>query len=104
VIPNALYYECHITIEPVFDHKLEEFKELCTLHRFKAANLLMQKRKEDKPERSSKDTFCTAKSKEYQSLFCDMETMTHVLYQCGFTIWRRKIEAVLYDEKFKDLK
>lgn len=38
------YYESHITIEPVFDDKLELASNIAIKYKFKVASLLMQKR------------------------------------------------------------
>lgn len=95
------YYECHITIEPVFNERLDEFKEICLKYKFKAADLLFQKRKTDTPERSSKDSFCTSRSKGFDEMKTRMESLTSELTFNNFSVWRRKIEAVLLDEKLK---
>ena len=98
---GAKYYECHITIEPVevselykLDHVLEPFG-------FKRANLLMQKNRNETPERSDKDTFCTGHSKEYDDIFDRMQQASGQLKSFGFKIWRKKIEAILYDERIQ---
>ncbi len=54
-----MYYESHVTIEPVFDDRLEEATQIAINHKFRIANLLMQKRESDLPERSKHDTFMT---------------------------------------------
>lgn len=95
-----IYFECHITIEPVFDKDLEKFKALCLQHGFKVAELLMQKRKEDSPERSQKDSFCTGRAKDYDSLFEKMNHLSQALKNNNFKVWRMKIEAILFDQKF----
>ncbi len=94
---NVLYYESHITIEPVFDEKLNRFSELCLKYKFKAADLLLQKRKTDTPSRSSKDSFCTARGIDYEELKTRMENLATNLKKENYQVWRQKIEAVLYD-------
>lgn len=96
---EPLYYESHITIEPVFDERLEHFKSICGNYRFKAAELLMKKRKEEKAERSQYDTFCTGRSKSFVDLKNDMNDLLIHLMLDGFQVWRYKIEAVVLDEK-----
>lgn len=91
------YYESHITIEPVFGERYAEFKTTSMFHGFKSTELLLQKRKEDKPERSSKDMFCTAHSKSFEDLERRMTTLTRCLRASGFKVWRQKIEAVMLD-------
>ena len=97
---NVNYYECHITIEPVFEQRLEELKLIAKYYGFKPAKLLMQKRKEDKPEHSNKDTFCTRQSTNLEILEDAMKYFLKDLTKRNFKVWRAKIEAVIYDEKF----
>lgn len=95
------YYESHITIEPVFEERLGRFQEVCRKHGFRAADLLMQKRKEETPVRSDKDTFCTGRGKSFDELKEQMLQLVSELREQGFDVWRQKIEAVLLDERFK---
>ena len=41
--------KAHVTIEPVFGDNLDKVSMICKKHKFKVADLLMQKRKEDFP-------------------------------------------------------
>lgn len=97
---NILYYESHITVEPVFDDRLDKFKEICLKYKFKAADLLFQKRKQDTPTRSSKDTFCTSRGTKIDELKQRMEQLTEELKNENYKVWRQKIEAVIIDKKF----
>jgi hypothetical protein len=93
------YYECHITIEPAFGERLAEIKRIVHPWKFKVADLLMQKRGEDTPERSKFDTFCTGHSKDsFEDLKRRMVSCQMALIAADFKVWRSKIEAVLYDE------
>lgn len=96
---TPLYYESHITIEPVFETTLEIFKHLCEKHGFKAANLLMQKERESVPERSNKDTFATGQDEKFIVLQSRMHSLLGDLMMDGFKVWRYKIEAILLDQK-----
>lgn len=93
------YYECHITIEPVFGERLELFSELCVPFRFRPAKLFMQKERTETPERSSKDTFCTGHSREYFDIEMRMRSLLETLRLNSFKVFRYKIEAVLLDER-----
>lgn len=99
----SLYYESHITIEPVFDDRLELFKELCKPYGFKVANLLMQKRKLDTPERSRYDTFCTGRHKGYYTLEHRMIFLIKTLKENDFEVWRYKIEDAIIDSRYDDI-
>lgn len=96
---NVRYFESHITIEPVFAERLELFKMLCEEHGFRAADLLMQKDREDKPERSNKDTFCTGRGRDFDELKARMHRLVANLEDHDYKVWREKIEAVIYDKR-----
>lgn len=93
------YFECHITIEPVFGEELEVFKEICKKFNFKVANLLMQKDRKATPERSDKDTFCTGHGKDYDVIHKRMMGLVGAIQTAGYQVWRYKIEDVLLDVK-----
>ena len=97
---SALYYECHITIDPIFDGEREEAEILAKTEKFKLAKLLMQKRKEDTPEASKYDTFMTGHSATYSDLNARMVRLYNTLTQAGFKVRRYKIEKVILDERF----
>lgn len=98
---DVKYYESHITIEPVFDDKLEKFKEICTKQNFRVAKLLMQKDRNETATRSNKDSFCTGHSKDYNDILLRMNKICAELKECKYEVWRYKIEAVILDEKLK---
>lgn len=97
-----LYYEAHITIEPVFDDRLETFKKIASAYRFRVAELLMQKRSSDTPERSQYDSFCTGRSNDYTDLHDRMALMMIELKAENFHVWRYKIEDTILDSRFSD--
>lgn len=78
----TLYHESHVTIEPVFDERLERLKQLCNEHGFRVTDLLMQKR--------------TA------ALESRMFAFVAALRDEGFKVWRYKIEDVVLDSKVDD--
>lgn len=98
----GLYYECHITIEPVFDDRLELFKKVCETQNFHVAKLLMQKRAEDTPERSAKDSFCTGHSQNFWDIMDRMVRLVGALQKAGFDVWRYKIEDCVVDSRKQD--
>lgn len=99
----TIYYEAHITIEPVFGPRLEAFKEIADLEGFRVADLLMQKRLEDTPARSKFDSFCTGRSESLTDLRTRMEALIRWLQHHGFQVWRYKIEDTLMDSRYKDV-
>lgn len=98
---NVLYYESHVTLEPVFDEKLEQVKNICAGYGFKVADLLFKKRAQDTAERSQCDTFCTGRGKTFEDLKQLMELLVADLVHNEFKVWRQKIEAVVYDARSK---
>jgi len=98
-----LYYECHITINPIFcEAERATAEQVAKEFGFKLAELLMQKRKEDIPERSKYDTFMTAHSKRYGDILDRMSRCCTALQNYGFTVYRAKIEDTLFDTKHGD--
>lgn len=98
---SELYYECHVTIEPVFDDRLAQAAYIANLYQFRVADLLMQKRHEDLPTRSKFDTFMTGRHKNYMTLETRMYGLILNLQDSGFEIWRFKIEDTILDSKLQ---
>lgn len=99
-LETDLYFESHITVEPVFDERLEELKKIAAKYEFRIAELLMKKRASDSEFRSRYDTFCTGNSKDYKQLEHRMYAFEDEAQAKGFQIWRHKIENTLLDERF----
>jgi len=98
-----LYYEAHITIEPVFDDRRLAASAIAISYGFKLADLLMKKRSEDTEERSAKDTFMTGHSKSRLDIESrTRDTILH-LQRAGYKVWRYKIEDTLLDSRIKDV-
>ena len=99
-MPTArLYYEAHITLEPVFGDRLELARFICKQWGFKVADLLMQKRLLATPERSTNDTFATGHGKDYEDLANLMRGCIAHLISFEFKVWRYKIEDTLLDSR-----
>ncbi len=96
------YYEAHVTVEPVFEDRLAQFKIVCHDYKFHVANLLMQKRKGDTEERSKNDAFCTGRGISYTDIKTRMLTLVDRLEKEGFKVWRYKIESTLLDSRYDD--
>lgn len=100
---TELYFECHVTVEPVYGERLERLKAIAAEPgiKFRVADLLMRKRMEDTPERSSFDTFCTGRDVIYINLEERMCNLVEALFDDGFAVWRYKIENTLLDVRCK---
>lgn len=97
---SDLYYEAHITVEPVFDTKLEQLQTIATSCKFRVADLLMQKRQEDTPERSKYDSFLTSRSKSFRQIKQNTDHCVSLLQNEGFQVFRHKIEDTLEDIRY----
>jgi len=101
MIDSVLYYEVHVTIEPVIGSRLDEFKKLCKQWGFRVADLLMVKNRGTTAERSDKDQFCTGRFNTNGQAMHSMKRLVADLGLYGFQVWRYKIEAVIFDKRVK---
>lgn len=102
-MPPIKSFESHITIEPVFDERFDLFNQLCSAHNFKPAHLLMLKSRQDTAIRSNKDSFCTGHGKDYEEIYARTLRLVEDLRDCGFQVWRYKIEGIVIDQHFPRL-
>lgn len=89
-------YECHITIEPVFDDRLEQAKTIAAAYGFKVADLMIKRREQSSAERSEYDTFMTGHHVSYLMIRVKMNAIINKLKDGGFSVWRYKIEKNNY--------
>ncbi len=97
MIPVISSYEAHVTIEPVFGERFDEFERCCKPYKFKPAELLLQKARLATPERSNKDSFCTGHGKDYDEILQRTNDLVGTLKAAGFEVWRHKIEGIVLD-------
>lgn len=96
------YFECHITIEPVFEDELSLVSSLARQYGFRPAKLLMQKRKNDTPTRSRHDTFLTGRGYDLDDLSARMSLTIEAIQDVGIVVWRYKIEETVFDSRYND--
>lgn len=96
------YYECHVTVAPVFGERLDEFKKIASQFSFRVADLLMKKRPDAALEVSPYDSFCTGRGKHYEDVRKRCELLVLTLKSNGFDVWRYKIEDTMLDSKIND--
>lgn len=104
IISNPKRFECHVTMEPVFDEDYLTVSVIAECYGFKIADLLLKKRATDTPTRSQFDTFLTGHSvsdESYNGLLQRARKMREVLVAQGFSVWRIKVEEILFDLKFE---
>lgn len=98
-------FECHITIEPVFDQLLEDVKAVAEAFDFRVADLIFQKRAEDTPERSKRDTFMTRNTvsgEGYNELITGAMQLRDMLENgLHVKVWRIKVEEILFDRRYR---
>lgn len=96
-VDEAIYYESHITLDPVTDMKrLGDLAELLSQHGFRLAKLYMEK---GKP--SDLDSFTTARDADVAHLTTRSRQAVFALVEAGFRVRRCKIEAALFDIRWK---
>lgn len=96
------YFECHVTIEPVFDLQLAMLKNVCEIWGFRVADLVKWNFRDVTPERSDRDSFCTTRGQDYDDVYRRMDELTKRLGVLNFDVWRRKIEFIVLDERYPD--
>ena len=94
-----LYFEAHVTIEPVFGRGLNLAKAISEKYNFKVAELLMKKRENDTPQRSRCDTFMTGHAKHLDELKGRMVGLIAELRLHGFKVRRAKVENTVMDTR-----
>lgn len=94
----ALYYEAHVTIDPVEEWRRPEVENLAHNSGFRLAKLLM-----DKGVPSQLDTFMTGHSKDLDDIKHRTELTVRLLKGNGFNVRRYKIEDTLLDSRHDDV-
>jgi hypothetical protein len=97
-----LYYEAHVTIEPVFDERRSLAAIIADQQGFRLAELLMRKRSAVTERRSDKDTFMTGHSRSLEALADRLRLLVGALQENGFKVWRYKIEDTVVDSRTAD--
>lgn len=99
-----MYYEAHITFEPVFGYDLDKLKFRAENLGFKVADLVMLHGAQDKyPALPRKDAFVTARGYNYESLVVKVMELVTAMAVSGIKVLRYKIEDTLCDSKIQDV-
>lgn len=99
---KSLNYESHVTVEPIFEERLELFKRLCESRSFRVAKLLMQKKESREFVVNNNDAFCTGHGTDSNELLKRMLLLLFDLNKNGFRIRRYKIENIILDSRNSD--
>jgi hypothetical protein len=78
------------------------FKYVCEPYDFRVADLLMQKREDDTPERSKYDTFCTGRGNTLDELAFRTVSLIDALSAAEIHVYRYKIEETIVDSNIED--
>src|SRR6185369_9095163 len=98
---SKLYFECHVTIDPLNGKRLKLFTEICKPLNFRVADLVMIKSNgKDKP--SDRDSFCTSRSKDFNDLNDRMVSLITECKKNSIKVRRYKIEDTILDSKYGD--
>jgi hypothetical protein len=100
---TKLYYEAHVTIDPVFDIDRERAAIIAGYHKFKLANLIMRKREADEETPAQDDTFMTGHGKDLYDIKSRTKNLILTLQQFNFKVRRYKIEDTILDSRSEDV-
>lgn len=100
---SNLYYEVHVTIEPVFGVDLDVVNNIANCHGFRVADLLMLRNREATEERSNKDTFMTTRGTDYSDCVDRTLQLIYELQDNKIKVWRYKLEDTIFDSKLDDI-
>jgi hypothetical protein len=100
-----LYYESHITLEPVFadDPRRPWLEEVAQNQGFKIAKLLMRKRSTDVEQESRDDTFLTGHDQKRVRAYARTSECVLALKRAGFKVLRYKVEGCVVDSRTEDV-
>lgn len=97
IIGKALYFESHVTLDPVLGDKRQVLEDLATTHQFRVAELLMRKGDGSAGEPYCEDSFVSGRSIDQEELAARMGAFAERAEQAGFIVRRAKLEAAMYD-------
>lgn len=102
IVKSNLYYEAHVTIEPVFSNRLSELKTIAKDFGFRVAELVMKKTADETGTAARDDTFCSSRSNNYDDIITRTFEFCDVIQKNDFKVFRYKIEDTLLDSKICD--
>lgn len=97
----VLYYESHVTIDPIHENDKTDYDTIAAKYGFKLSKLFMRKDGKDEPHRD--DSFMSARSMNQYELVNRMTNLIKQLQGYGMHVRRYKIEQALMDSKHVDV-
>lgn len=98
---SELYFEAHVTIDPVFGFDRDKAEDIARQHNFKLAKLVMLKG--NISEESKRDTFMTSHDKLFLPIKERTIACVKQLKAAGFVVRRYKIEDTILDSRTNDI-
>lgn len=99
---SKLYYEAHVTIDPVFDSRREQAASTAQAYGFRLAKLIMRKKEADFETPAHDDTFMTGHGVEFEDIERRTIGLVRAIQRHGFTVRRYKIEDTIIDSRTHD--
>lgn len=98
---SVIYYECHITVEPVLNERLVILKGIAERLGFKLANLVKVNEPVEGKDQFRRDQFMTAHSHPsgIEELCDRMKLLVTRLQTARYEVHRFKIEGVVLDSR-----
>ena len=91
---SKLYYECHVTVEPIPAERQELFGIICKTQKFWSSDWALKT--------ETFKFFATSRGTNYEELKYRMERLIAKLKRCDYKIARYKIEDTVIDSKIDD--
>jgi hypothetical protein len=98
----SLYYEAHVTIDPVDDKHRSIIQTLAKPYGFRMAKLLMRKPASTDVAEHRDDAFLTARNTKWGQIASQTSGLVKALKEAGYGVRRYKIEDTLIDSKISD--
>jgi len=98
----SLYYEAHVTIDPVFGEQRENAMLIAERHGFRLAELIMRKNLDDDAHMAKDDTFMTGRSRDLAYLTVNLQRLVKDMQDEGYSVRRYKIEDCIVDSQLMD--
>lgn len=99
---TELYFESHVTIDPVFGERRDQAAGIATLFNFRMAHLIMRKTLDDMGTVHTDDSFMTGHSINYADIHDRTKGLVKALRADGHTVRRYKIEDTVCDSRYGD--
>jgi len=92
----SLYYEAHVTIDPVFGEQRENAMLIAERHGFRLAELIVRKNLDDDAH------IMTGRSRDLAYLTVNLQRLVKDMQDEGYSVRRYKIEDCIVDSQLMD--